>query len=175
MNDIIPVAGRVGPWTLALLAVSAPVLLWLLLYRPLIARRRAVAAKRLAEARQETDALAAAEVALFIARRLLARVPPAVAAEAFLAALAADLAALPEVARRQFLDPRETVTVASAVPLEAPVQQACRAMLAGAGGVAFATDPALIAGIELRAPHATLRANWQAELKHIAAALEGKG
>ena len=115
---------------------------------------------------------AAAELALFIARRLLARLPPAAAAEAFLAALAADFAALPEPARRQFLDPREIVTVASAVPLEAAVQQACRAMLAGAGAVAFATDPALIAGIELRASRGTLRADWRAELQHLAAVLE---
>jgi F-type H+-transporting ATPase subunit b len=238
---------RLDVWTLALQAVNALVLVWLLtrfLYRPvaaIIAQRRAEAAKLLADAaetraqaQREAEALAAAraglaaegehiradahtradaertalldeartdaaqlrheaeaaivrersaaqaelqsaaaDLALFIARRLLARLPPAVAAEAFRAALAADLAALPELARRQFLDPRETVTVASAVPLEAPVQQACRAMLAGAGDVAFATDPTLIAGIELRAPHATLRANWQAELQHIAAALGG--
>ena len=117
---------------------------------------------------------AAAELALLIARRLLTRLPPAVAAEAFRAALAADFAALAEPERRRFLDPGATVTVASAVPLEAPVRQACRAMLAGAGGGAFVTDPRLIAGIELRAPHATLRANWQVELQHIAAVLEGK-
>lgn len=116
---------------------------------------------------------ATADLALFIARRLLTRLPPAVAAEAFQTALAADFAALAEPERRQFLDPGETVTVASAVPLEASVQQTCRAMLAGAGNIAFVTDPALIAGIELRTPHATLRANWQAELQHIAAALGG--
>ncbi len=237
---------RLDPWTLALQAVNALVLVWLLtrfLYRPvtaIIAQRRAEAAKLLADAAdvraqagREAEALAAAraglaaegdhiradaqaraaaaraalldearadaaglwheaqatiarergaaqaelqsaaaDLALFIARRLLARLPPAVTAEAFLAALAADLAALPESARRQFLDPGETVTVASAVPLQVPAQQTCRAMLAGAGAVAFVTDPALIAGIELRAPHATLRANWQAELQHIATALE---
>ena len=235
------------PWTLALQAVNALILVWLLtrfLYRPviaIIAQRRAEAAKLLgdaadvrAQAGQEAEALAAAraglaadaeriraeaqaraatdratlldaaradadgvwreaqaviarergaaqaelqsaatDLALFIARRLLTRLPPAVAAEAFQAALAADFAALAEPERRQFLDPGETVTVASAVPLAAPVQQTCRAMLAGAGRVTFATDPALIAGIELRAPHATLRANWQAELQHIAAALGG--
>jgi F-type H+-transporting ATPase subunit b len=120
-----------------------------------------------------------AEVAFFIARRLLARLPPAVTSEASRAALAADFAALPDAARRHFLNPRGTVTVASAVPLEAPAQQACQAMLAGAGTVVFVTDPALIAGIELRVRHMTLRANWRGELRHIAAALdkgkEGQG
>lgn len=174
---------QLDPWTLSLQTLNALVLVWLLtrfLYRPvtaIIAPCRAEAATVIAPERGAAQAeleSSAADMALFIARRLLARLPPAVAAEAFLAALAADFAALPEPARRQFLDPGETVTVASAVPLEAAVQQACREMLAGAGEVAFATDPALIAGLELRAPHATLRANWQAELQHIAAALAGK-
>jgi F-type H+-transporting ATPase subunit beta len=59
-------------------------------------------------------------------------------------------------------------------PTAAAAQRACRIMLAGAGGVSFATDPALVAGIELRAPHAALRASWQAELHRIAAALAGE-
>lgn len=172
---------RLDPWTLVLQAVNALVLAWLLarfLFRPVmavIARRRADAATAIVRERGAARAdlqSAAADLALFIARRLLARLPPAATAEAFLAALAADFAALAEPVRRQFLDSGATVIVASAVPLEPPVQQACRAMLAGAGSVAFAIDPALIAGIELRAPHATLRANWQAELQHVAAALD---
>ncbi len=237
---------RLDLWTLALQAVNALVLVWLLarfLYRPInaiIAQRRAEAAKLLADAadartqaeqkaasldaaraglaaegeriraeahtraaadreallneaheaaaglRREAEAAiareraaaqaelerAAAELAVSIARRLLARLPPAVATDAFLASLAADLAALPDSAHRQFLDPGETVTVTSAVPLEAPAQLACRAMLTGAGAVSFTTDPALIAGIELHAPHAALRASWQAELQRITAALE---
>ena len=202
---------RLDLWTLALQAVNALVLVWLLarfLYRPvtaIIAQRRTEAEKLLADAAEaraeatreaaalaaaraglaaegeqiradaqarasaEREALlaearaaaaglqraaeagtareraaaeaelqrAAADLALFIARRLLARLSPAVVAEAFRASLAADLAALPEPARRQFLDPHETVTVASAAPPDAAVQQACRAMLAGArrGGV----------------------------------------
>ena len=79
----------------------------------------------------------------------------------------------PSRARRQFLDPRETVTVASAAPLDAAGAAGLpRAAGGGRRASAFVTDPALIAGIELRAPHATLRASWQAELQRIATALE---
>lgn len=236
---------RLDLWTLALQAINALVLVWLLarfLYRPVIAavaQRRAEAARLLADAeaaraqarqvqaaleadraslaaeaertgaeararaaadgealleaaraeaaglRREAQAAilreraaaqaelerSAAELALVIARRLLELLPPAALTEAFLAVLAATFAALPEPVQRQLRDPRETVTVVSAVKLDAAAEQACRALLAGAGGVTFATDPALIAGIELRASHATLPASWGAELHRVAAAL----
>ena len=68
------------------------------------------------------------------------------------AALAADLAGPARACAPAVPRPAKAVEVASAVPLEAPAPQACRAMLAGAGEIAFATDPALIAGVELAPP-----------------------
>lgn len=43
-----------------------------------------------------------------------------------------------------------------------------RRYLGGMPTLQFGVDPSLIAGVELRGSHGTLRNNWRADLDHIA-------
>jgi F-type H+-transporting ATPase subunit b len=67
-------------------------------------------------------------------------------------------------------EPGETLEVVTAAPLDAAAQTACTEMLRQRLGcsVHFRTDPSLIAGVELRGPHAKLHNNWRADLNYIA-------
>jgi F-type H+-transporting ATPase subunit b len=110
-------------------------------------------------------------LALTIASRLLQRVPARALNHAFLETLAETLAADP--ARGSLA--ATTIELRSAVPLDAAAQEDCRDILARALGAApritFRTDPTLIAGIELAAPHALIRNSWRADLDRIDHAL----
>lgn len=126
-------------------------------------------AKRQAEQTMRDLRRHAAGLAAAMAGRLARSAPPP--PEAFLDRLGAALAGVPDAARAALREgPLEVVTAA---PLDAPGTERLRGWLAthlGEGApTAFVADPALIAGIELRAPHAVLRSSWATDLESLAA------
>ncbi len=111
----------------------------------------------------QTEAL---QLAVTIASRLLGRV----SAQAVDAALLDELRALSADRWHAVAAPGEAVEVVTAVPLDAPAQAACAELVRQrlGGPVSFSTDPALLAGVELRGPHARLCNHWRADLDRIA-------
>ncbi len=110
----------------------------------------------------------AASLAAAMASRLAHSAPPP--PEPFLDRLAAALAGLPEAMRTTLQDgPLEVATPAA---LDAAGEERMRRWLAAHLGdvntTGFVTDADLIAGVELRAPHAVLRSNWAADLETLA-------
>lgn len=109
----------------------------------------------------------ASELAVNIAQRLLQRVSPHALTQAFLDTLAETLAAHP--ARDLLAD--EALELRSAAVLDGATQIECHAVLAKVLGtkpeLTFRVDPALIAGLELIAPHAEIRLSWRADLDRI--------
>ena len=122
-------------------------------------------------AMRETLEREANDLALSIATRLLQRVPARALNSAFLESLADRLATDP--ARDSSTG--TAIELRSATPLDAAAQADCREILTRALGAApqvgFRTDPTLIAGIELAAPHALIRNSWRADLDRINRAL----
>ena len=119
----------------------------------------------------------ARELALDIAKRLLSRIGPTAAVDGFLPALSDQLEALPPHERARFTDAGD-VEVVTAAPLPDETRERVRQTVAAAltGGTAalvFRTDPAVIAGVELRTRHGAVRNSWRNDLDEIAAALEG--
>jgi len=108
----------------------------------------------------------ARQLAVTIASRLLGRVP----AQAVNAALLESLGKLSADEWHRLAGPGETLEVVTAASLDAAAQTACTEMVRRRLGcsVHFGTDPSLIAGVELRGPHAKLHNNWRADLDHIA-------
>jgi F-type H+-transporting ATPase subunit b len=110
------------------------------------------------------------ELSVEIARRLLERVSPATAVDAFLAGLCQQVQALPPPERNA---PREadSVEIVTASPLSAEeaerVRSAIAEAFAGKPAFAFRSDPAVIAGIELHSRHAVIRNSWQGDLERI--------
>jgi F-type H+-transporting ATPase subunit b len=140
-----------------------------------ITRMRQDAAAELAHERtamQDVLAGEAADLAVTIARRLLARVPEPAATEALLHDLADRLAKLPESERARLAGAQMEIVTAS--PLSPAQQAACGTWLGTAlagtplRDLTFHDDPALLAGVELRAPHTLIRNHWQADLERIA-------
>ncbi|MEB3418733.1 hypothetical protein ACFSDD_18855 [Salipiger marinus] len=112
-------------------------------------------------------------LAVTIASRLVARLDGPATEAAFLGWLVQGLAALSGPERAALA--AEDLELVSATEQGIPAQERIRAALATVFGapVVFAlpTDPALIAGLELHAPHFSLRNSWRADLARIAAAL----
>jgi F-type H+-transporting ATPase subunit b len=112
----------------------------------------------------------ARQLAVTIAARLLARLPPQAATAALLEMLDAWLAALPAADLANLA--QGPLEVATAATLDEPAQAACTAMLQRRLGdglrLRFVADRSLIAGVELRGPHARLRNTWRADLDRIA-------
>jgi F-type H+-transporting ATPase subunit b len=150
----------------------------------LLQHARDEAARLQLEARQATardrDAMRrdlereATDLAIGIATRLLQRLPPLALAQAFAEGLAATIAADP--ARAALAG--TTLELSAAAPLDAAAQDACRAILSRAVGAPVTlrchTDPALIAGLELAAPHALIRNSWRADLDRISQSLHAE-
>ena len=109
----------------------------------------------------------AASLAASMAGTLLARLPPEQTVQAMVDALKARLGDLSEADRRS-LAAAGPVTVATPAPLTADLQtQVARALgeiLPDTATPIFAVDPDLIAGAELRTPHAVVRNSWRADL-----------
>jgi F-type H+-transporting ATPase subunit b len=130
-----------------------------------IARERAAA---------ETDLVDhARELAIEICRRLLARLPSSVTLAAFVEGLCAEIRNLPPQMRPADDDELEVKTAA---PVTAEAAENMRGALAAAFGRAhlltLRADPAVIAGIELRTPHALMCNSWRADLKRISEELK---
>jgi F-type H+-transporting ATPase subunit b len=110
-------------------------------------------------------------LALAIAARLVSRMPSQALNAALLQSLDTWLATLlPE--KLSALAQANELEVVTAARLDGQTQAACRDMLSrylkDTPALQFAVDPSLIAGVELRGSHGTLRNNWRADLDHIA-------
>lgn len=109
----------------------------------------------------------AAHLAASMAGTLLARLPPEQMAQVAVDALKARLKDLSETDRRSLTagGPRTVVTPAPLSPqLQAEVMSVLGEVLPDSTIPEFAIDPELIAGAELRAPHAIIRNSWRADL-----------
>jgi F-type H+-transporting ATPase subunit b len=125
------------------------------------------ARKELAEERERLLGelrLAALDLAVDLARRLVSELPQALRGEAWLERIAEHLKSLDPTERAALgseLEGSGALTVVTAWPLAPQSASAWRARLIEALGrevsVVFATDPALIAGAELHFAHATLK------------------
>ncbi|MBI1366722.1 MAG: ATPase [Alphaproteobacteria bacterium] len=150
----------------------------------LLEEARAAAEKKIAEGESEwrrrradlEGALdqKAAELAVDIARRLLERLPPETANEAFVASLCNELQALSDKTRSLIAAAAArglTFEIVSASPLDESQERRCIDCLAKAAGrtvtVAFNTDSTLIAGLELRGPEIVIADNWRCDLKIV--------
>lgn len=117
---------------------------------------------------------AAVDLGAEIARRLIDELPMPLRAEAWLERIETALAALPAAERdrlvRDCADGGQ-VRIVTASALPADVASAWQTRLSERLGdriaVAFQTDPALIAGVELHLPHAVLHFSWQSALQSI--------
>ncbi|MDD2875931.1 MAG: F0F1 ATP synthase subunit delta [Acidiphilium sp.] len=114
----------------------------------------------------------ASDLALAIAGRLAARLDGAAVRAAFLDGLLREIATLPEPVRRAAAA-SGTLEAISATTLDPSEQDRCRERIASAFGdapkIVFRTDPALIAGLEMRGDHFVLRNSWRADLDQIRA------
>jgi F-type H+-transporting ATPase subunit b len=118
------------------------------------------------------------ELSVEIARRLLERVSPMVATEAFLAGLCRQVRALPARERTAFMPTQaDSIEIVTASPLSAEEAERIRSAIAeafaGKSAFAFRNDPAVIAGIELHSRHAVIRNSWQSDLERIRKELKG--
>jgi F-type H+-transporting ATPase subunit b len=158
----------------------------------LLERTRAEAEKLLAEGRQRlaqerADAAEALrqqtiELAMTIARRLLADAGAPGLDAPFLDRLVAPLQSLGEPERRELvgqLADGAALQLVTAEPLEPAAREALRKQLQAALGadtvLEFAEDPKLIAGAELHFPHTILRHSWRDSLEEIEAELRRHG
>ncbi|MGO8915552.1 MAG: hypothetical protein ACLQJR_06560 [Stellaceae bacterium] len=142
--------------------------------------RKTLAAERdqaLAEARR-----AALDLGSEIAGRLLAELPMALRAEAWIDRIGQHLAALArpdlDALTRQLADGAAlTVVTASALPTAAAEAWRSRLQRILGDGIAitFGVDPQLIAGAELHFPTAVLRFSWQSALASLRAKIEADG
>jgi F-type H+-transporting ATPase subunit b len=128
--------------------------------------------RRAAADQAEADATA---LALDIAARLMSRLPPDARIAGFIDGLAAAIAALPERDRAEIGANGAPVPLSAARALTGPEDAALRAALTGALGRELAlevtADPALLAGLELTAPHAVIRNHLRADLARVKAEL----
>ncbi|GLR67883.1 ATP synthase subunit b [Acidocella aquatica] len=138
------------------------------------AAQEAEALRREARAAMQTEQAAAAQawrerasrLAVDIAARLAARLQGEAVQAAFLEYLLHEIQALPPAARQV-----AALEVASATEISAAAQSEITARISAALGAApritFKTEPALIAGLELRGPHLRISNSWRADLDRI--------
>ena len=133
----------------------------------------AIAAAREAAAAQWADR--SSDLAIVIAQRLAARLDGVVVEECFLGWLAQAVRTLPAANRD---DTTAAFEARTATPLDPAAQNRARTAIDSAFGrsvsVTFTSDPALIAGIELRGDHVTVDSSWRADLAAIRANLAPK-
>jgi F-type H+-transporting ATPase subunit b len=120
----------------------------------------------------------AGELAVDIAKRLLARLPAETAASAFLDGLCEKLCELPPGEKQGITSAADPVEVVTAAPLSNEEQEHVRTALKEAldAEIAFTfrSDAAVIAGIELESRNTIVRNSWRADLDKIGEAL-GRG
>jgi len=132
-----------------------------------IAHDRAVAAK--------ANAAQAAALSLDIAAKLLGRLNGPGAQSAFLDLMVKAIADLPKAERAALAASPDAIDIVSATELgdeKAAIKGAVHKALGGKPALRFVTDPALLAGLELRTAHFTLHNSWQADLANIAKAVK---
>lgn len=133
--------------------------------RARVARAALEAERHLVEAALLEEA---SRLAVDIARRLLDRLPKPAVLAAFLDGACAQLNRLP---RGSVPGMDDEIELVSALALNDAEQGLCRERLRAVfgtdEGLRFGTDPALIAGIELRLPHAVVRSHWANDLSLV--------
>jgi F-type H+-transporting ATPase subunit b len=135
------------------------------------------AAKSAIEAEKQAAGKAWAErsgdLAIDIARRLAARLDGPAVRAAFLDWLVQAIRALPEPTRNALTSQDVALEAISATPLDPAEQAHAGKLIDMAFGahlkISFKTDPALIAGLELHAPHLAVSNSWRADLTKIQA------
>jgi F-type H+-transporting ATPase subunit b len=139
---------------------------------------RAAAREEAAAARALEDKLAAeraTRLAVDIAAKLLERLPESMRVTAFIEGLAEGIGRLPQPARAGLGEDGAAPVLAAPRALSSQEQDQCRAMLAACLRrdlpLRFEVDPQLIAGLELRSPHAVVSNSLGAELARIREAL----
>ena len=119
----------------------------------------------------QADAARASQLALDIAARLLDRLPPQARVAGFIDGLAAALANLPDATRAQLDGGGDGLRLVAARALSGDELASCRAALAQVLGrevtLEASVDPAVIAGLELEAPHAIVRNSFRDDLAHL--------
>jgi len=115
------------------------------------------------------------QLAANIAARLAARLDGPAVRTAFLDWLVKAIRALPEPARQAVAAQGAALEAISATDLDATEQAHATALIREAFGgnsrVDYKTDPALIAGLELHAPHLVVSNSWRADITEIMADL----
>lgn len=119
-------------------------------------------------------------LAVDIAARLVSRLDGAAVRQVFLEWLVREIRALPETTRLAFSNTdRRQLELVSATALEpaeqARVGSAVAQAFGGSPTITFTADPTLIAGLELRGPHFSVRNSWRADLDQIGARLRDDG
>lgn len=142
---------------------------------------RAAADAQIAAARREAaqaDARRASQFALEVSARLLERLPPQARVAGFIDGLAAELAKLPGDLRASLGRADAPLRLVAARALSAAEQDDCRRALGQALGhepvLSLDVDPAVLAGLELEAPHAIVRNSLRADLSLLQAELQDR-
>jgi F-type H+-transporting ATPase subunit b len=120
----------------------------------------------------------ASELSIDIARRLLGRMAPKTAFDVMVAGICDQILMLPPEAQNSLIAPTaadQAIDVITAAPLSVQESEHVRSALERALGtrllLAFRTDPALLAGIELHSRNTIVRNSWRADLDRIRAEL----
>jgi F-type H+-transporting ATPase subunit b len=144
----------------------------------LIAATKRAIADRAATARKQ-HAAQAADLSVDIAAKLLSRLSGPVGHDAFLGLLVEAIAKMPQKDSAALVATGTDIDLISAEDLgkadKAKISNALAQALGKMPAVNFVTDPAIIAGLEIRTPHFTLHNSWRSdltdilkELKHVA-------
>jgi F-type H+-transporting ATPase subunit b len=134
-----------------------------------VAAKAEIANQRRAEAAAAADR--AGRLAVDIARKLVDRLPSELRITAFINGIASGLAKLPDATRASLGENGSPIRITAARALTAPEDEACRTALTKILGrpvpVEFGTDPALIAGLELETPYASVSNSFRADLMRL--------
>lgn len=142
---------------------------------------RAAANAEITAARRDAaqaDARRASLFALEVAARLLERLPPEARVAGFIDGLAAELAKLPGDLRASLGHAGAPLRLVAARALSTVEQDDCQRAISKALGheavLSLGVDPAVLAGLELEAPHAIVRNSLRADLSLLQAELLGR-
>lgn len=132
------------------------------------------AKEQIVRARQADAAVAserAIRLAADIAAKLLERLPDDARVSGFIDALAAELPKLPDATRATLGADGSPIRLVAARTPSAQQMERCRAAFEAALGhrvtLDWAVNPELIAGLELDAPHASVRNSLRNDLQHV--------
>ena len=127
------------------------------------------------EAARKANAAKAADLSVDIAARLLERLNSPTVQDAFLSLLVKAIADMPAADRAALVAKPGGIEIVGAAEPGADrekIEKAVRDALGGNPALHFVTDPALIAGLELRNAHFVLHNSWQADLSQVRKAVK---